>query len=505
MLVVVLLLAASAAPPAIAQDGATRAATTITAADVAARVGRLAHDSMRGRETPSVELDRAASYIAGEFARLGLTPAGDPGSFIQRYPLERTVPDTAGSYITMGEGARIRFGTDAIRWYGPYAPNGAGGPAVLLTGSLAAGVERLDLTGAVVVAAVPTDGAGQPAAGTRSLLRAILARNPAAVLLPTDAPDEAWAEFLRQGFRSSLSPAWGDGDEGTPVVLVRDRALVAVLGRAGVDLAVARRMAGAPNVRPLPGLRATVVAKRIAQDGTTAPNVAGLLPGSDPTLRDEVLVISAHMDHVGPGRCRAVGADSICNGADDNASGTTAVLELAEAFASLTPRPKRSVVFLTVSGEERGLWGSDYFARNPPVPVAQIVADLNLDMVGRNWKDTIVAIGRQHSDLGATLDRVQAAHPDLGMTAADDLWPDERFYFRSDHYNFARRGVPILFFFNGTHPDYHGPGDEPAKIDAEKEARVARLVFYLGLEIANARERPKWNPQSYRDIVNVLP
>jgi Zn-dependent M28 family amino/carboxypeptidase len=210
------------------------------------------------------------------------------------------------------------------------------------------------------------------------------------------------------------------------------------------------------------------------------------------------------MDHVGTsgrGRCRAQGGDTICNGADDDASGTVSVVELAEAFAQLNPRPRRSMIFLTVSGEERGLWGSDYFAGHPPVPVERIVADLNLDMVGRNWKDTISVIGREHSDLGATLARVNAAHPELRMTAVDDLWPAESFYFRSDHYHFARRGVPILFFFNGTHEDYHRPSDHPDKIDAEKQARLTRLVFYLGLEIANATERPKWNAESYRTIV----
>jgi Zn-dependent M28 family amino/carboxypeptidase len=159
------------------------------------------------------------------------------------------------------------------------------------------------------------------------------------------------------------------------------------------------------------------------------------------------------------------------------------------------------MIFLTVSGEEHGLWGSDYFAGHPPVPVERIVANLNLDMVGRNWKDTISVIGKEHSDLGATMERVNAAHPELGMTAVDDLWPSESFYTRSDHYNFARRGVPILFFFNGTHADYHRPSDHADKIDAEKQARLTQLIFYLGLEIANVTERPKWRPASYQRIV----
>jgi Zn-dependent M28 family amino/carboxypeptidase len=129
-----------------------------------------------------------------------------------------------------------------------------------------------------------------------------------------------------------------------------------------------------------------------------------------------------------------------------------------------------------------------------------MVANLNTDMIGRNWPDTIVAIGKEHSDLGQTLNRVNGDHPELRMTAIDDIWPEENFYFRSDHYNFARKGVPILFFFNGTHDDYHGRDDELERIDGDKAARIARLVFYLGADIGNAEKRPEWNPESYARI-----
>jgi Zn-dependent M28 family amino/carboxypeptidase len=270
-----------------------------------------------------------------------------------------------------------------------------------------------------------------------------------------------------------------------------------------VDLGAARQAVGAASVRRL-GITASVLSPGAEVDHLDAPNVAAMLRGGDPGLRDEVVVITAHMDHVGVtgrGRCRPVGVDSICNGADDNASGTASVLELAEAFAAASPRPRRSILFVAVSGEERGLWGSDYFAAHPPVPIRQMVAAFNLDMVGRNWTDTISAIGREHSDLGTTLARVEAAHPELGMRAVGDLWPNERFYFRSDHYHFARRGVPILFFFNGTHADYHRPSDHPEAIDAEKQARLTRLIYYLALEVANAPQRPAWVPASYEAIV----
>jgi Zn-dependent M28 family amino/carboxypeptidase len=222
-------------------------------------------------------------------------------------------------------------------------------------------------------------------------------------------------------------------------------------------------------------------------------------------LKKEYVLFTAHMDHIGtPGSgegCAARGADSICNGADDDGSGTVAVMELAQAFASAGERPKRSLVFMTVSGEERGLWGSAYFADHPTVPLTSIVADLNSDMVGRNAKDTLAVIGREHSNLGATLDSVAAVHRDLNIKPVGDLWPQEGLYFRSDHYNFAKKGVPILFFTTGLHPDYHQVTDSPDKIDAEKEARFARLLFYLGMAVANSPQRPRWNPQSYKQIV----
>lgn len=231
------------------------------------------------------------------------------------------------------------------------------------------------------------------------------------------------------------------------------------------------------------------------------PNVVGIVPGTDPALRDEYLAISAHFDHVGS-RCRGVSpADSICNGANDNGSGTTGLLELAEAFANPAARPRRSILFVAVSGEERGLWGSEYFARNPTVPIERIVANLNMDHLGRNWKDSIVVIGQEHSDLGATVHQVASANRDLGIGVLADQWPSERIYFRSDHYNFARNGVPILFFTNGFHPDYHAVTDTPDKVDAAVGARTTRLIFRTAYAIAERTERPHWNPESERAIV----
>jgi len=316
-----------------------RAASSITAADIRRDIAILAHDSMRGRDTPSPELEKVAGWIATEFRRFGLRPGGDHGTYVQRYPIPR---------------------------------------------------REIGTTRAVSV---------------------------------------------------------------------------------------------------------------------TAPNVIGILDGSDPRLRTEYVFLTAHMDHLGVASpanpaCRALGGDSICNGADDDASGTAAVLACARAFALLEPPPRRSLVFMATSGEEHGLRGSAYFTAHPTVPLSAVVADLHNDMLGRNWRDTIAAIGKEQSDLGTTLDGVAAAHPELHLTPIGDIWPAEGFYDRSDHYNFARRGVPILFFFNGTHADYHTVSDELSKIDAEKESRIVKLIFYLGLEIADATARPRWDPASYRRVVD---
>jgi len=224
-----------------------------------------------------------------------------------------------------------------------------------------------------------------------------------------------------------------------------------------------------------------------------APNVIGILPGSDPALRDTHVVFSAHVDHIGIGPKDARG-DSIYNGADDDASGTAAVIEIAEAFASLPVAPRRSVVFLAVSGEENGLFGSQAFVRSGPVRADAMIANINIDMIGRNSRDTLVVIGLHYSTLGSLAIETAHAFPELGLTVVDDLWPEERFFFRSDHFNFAQAGVPAVFFFSGVHEDYHRPSDEASRIDAEKTARIAQLAFRLGVALAERAEAPSWTP-----------
>jgi len=488
----VLLTSLGVMRTASAQD---RAAESITEDDVRRRVRIIAHDSMGGRATPSRGLDLTAQYVAAEFGRLGLDAAGDSGSYMQWYPLSHSRIDAARSSLTLTAGqvtVVAKATRDLVHLSGTPSNKSRRGNVLLLAALTEADAQTAPVEGRIVLLVAPTR-AGRPA---NRITQILAARRPAAIISVSGVDTTVLARQVAAQQRERISrdrtPSSG------PLTLsVHERALGGVLEAVGVSLA-AVRASETPVVRDL-AMRAALRVSEVAGGAVRAPNVAAIVRGTDPVLRDEYIVFSAHMDHVGINP--SAGADSIFNGADDDASGTAGVLELAEAFSDPGARPKRSMIFLTVSGEERGLWGSEHFAQNAPVPMGQIVANINMDMIGRNWRDTIAVIGREHSDLGKTLARVNAGHPELGMTAIDDIWPQENFYFRSDHYNFAKRGVPVLFFFNGTHEDYHRPGDSPEKLDAEKEARLLRLIYYLGLEIGNAAERPRWNEESYRKIV----
>ena len=223
------------------------------------------------------------------------------------------------------------------------------------------------------------------------------------------------------------------------------------------------------------------------------PNVVGLLRGSDPVLRNEWVVFSAHFDHVS-GPADDTG-DAIYNGADDNASGTAAVMEIAQAFASLTTPPRRSLAFILVSGEEKGLLGASHFARGASLPAEAQVADINADMVSRNWPDSIFVFGGEYSTLGSTVDAVLQEHPELNITPMASRWPQIPLFRMSDHFAFVQEGTPGIFFFSGIHDDLHRPSDEMDKVDCDKAARVARLMFYLGYQVAQADGPPAWTEE----------
>jgi len=464
---------------------------------------------MLGRDTPSEGLDMTAAWIAAEFERYGLQPGGDDGTYLQRWPYRAYALDHDATTVTVEGGPALVLGEDLVHEGSP-VDGSASGELVLLAGSEfdRAALETLDLEGRVVLL-FP---------GSEEVERAArFFQGAEAVLRVVEMDDEAWNE-LATASRERTSRIYGDAPDfdGTPRFAIRRAAAEGLLEAAGAS---APDPTGPLTQTAMPGLSVTVETAVRAVDDAMPPNVVGILPGSDPELRDEYVIFSAHMDHVGVNAARAredsvfdeTGAfvrlemDSIFNGADDDASGTIAVVEVAEAFAMLAEPPRRSMVFLAVSGEEKGLLGSRWYADHPTVPAEGIVANFNTDMIGRNWEDTVVVIGKEHSELGRIMNEVGAAHPELNMAPIDDRWPEQNFYRRSDHFNFARRGVPVLFFFTGVHEDYHQATDEIRDLMGEKASRIAKLVFYLSHDVGTMDEAPRWYDDSYDEYVSDAP
>jgi Peptidase family M28 len=481
-------------PPPTAVAAIDVAASTITPRRMYAHIDYLASDALRGRETPSLGLEAAATWVTESFRDIGLEPAGDDGSYTQRWPLKRAgfdLPKTA---------MRIEVGT----W---------------VTG-LRVGVDFF------VVPAVGMPSASSPLVYTGSGLRPRkgpgidITSRFAMMVLPGVRPDSAWRKTIQRAMQSavpagatglvmildpgfdesSLSQAGASLGAAAPIFLIgmkRDIAME-ILSHAGLS----------PDAAPGPGVptdqdfgRLTISLVR-SNEVDHPPNVVAVLRGSDPVLRDDYVVISSHMDHIGVGAPNAAG-DSIYNGADDNASGVAAMIGVAEALSGMEEKPARSILFLATSGEELGLLGSVWFTDHPTVPADRMVANINLDMIGRNSPDSIVAIGQEYSSLGGLAYRVAREHRELHLTIASDPWPEEQLFFRSDHFNFARVGVPAIFFTSGVHADYHRPSDELRWIDTDKTARVARLVLYLANEIANAPSPPSWTEKGIADMKTV--
>jgi hypothetical protein len=482
------------------------AAGTITPADVHDRIAFLASDALRGRNTPSPGLDSAAQWVADQMASFGLEPGGDDGWF-QRYPYPAVGLDTDGTRLQVAGGQTHTFGYGADYFARPGTTPGQA-VGLLYVGEFLPEEARV-ADQAVVVRLHGTAEEGRrgvrldrQARGTvYQTMSAASEAGAAAVIFvldPAIGPD-AIAD-LAVAEEVPARAYGGVQDEAVPpAFFLRHEAGSRLFRMAGLD-AEAIFADGPPDTPvPLAGVTAVAAAPRLVVDDATAPNVVGILRGSDPALSQTYVVLSAHMDHVGVGRPDASG-DSIYNGADDDASGTAVMVEVAQALASMPRPPRRSVLFVAVSGEEKGLLGSRWFADHPTVPLESMVADVNLDMVGRNAPDSIVVIGQEYSSLGPLVQRIAADRPELGLIVSEDLWPEERFFFRSDHFSFAAKEIPALFFFAGTHEDYHRPSDEVDTVDTDKAARVGRLVFYLTDAIAESESPPEWDPDGLATV-----
>jgi len=485
----------------------------------------LADDRLAGRGTGTPGYDSAARYVADQFAALGLDPAGTKG-YLQQVPLRRARAVEGSSLVLVGGSGRRALAP--YRDYVPIpnfvTPRAEVTAPLVFVGFGVTSPERgyddyrgLDPKGKIAVLLTGAPSSFPPAerahyAATRVKRENAVGRGAVGMLIVrTRDQTFPWDRLVRQSRGGDMR--WLDGT-GAPADVSP-----AIRGVAGLsDSAAAYLFEGAPHslseiltaaetgkppVFDLP-VRATIRTVSV-HDRLESPNVAGLLRGSDSSLREEVVVYSAHLDHLGIGE--PVQGDSIYNGALDNASGIAGLLEVARTFAALPTAPRRSVLFLAVTGEEAGLLGSDYFAEHPTMPIERIVANVNLDGLALLYPlRDMIAFGADHSTLDSTVGRVAKR---LGVTLAPDPFPQEVFFVRSDQYSFVRRGVPSLFPFMGLHSDsgvdaaarfkewlatrYHTPQDDIGQpMNFESGARHAQLGFLVGLEIANANERPAW-------------
>lgn len=505
---------------------AARGGDTISAAQLQTYLSFIASDEMEGRDTPSRGLDTVAKFIALNLGRWGFKPYGDDGTFFQKIALRREALDPSKSIAEIN-GQKFSIGEDFI-------PNAVGAS---LTGPLVfAGngwviksktwdpYQGVDVKDKIIV--VVGSGQGFPRGVTRADLAGRQGEDwssPTAyaqqhgakgVLVIADTQGMQNWDQLRQRI---AQPARAFVEKftvqnptaGTPSILISSRMAAALFAGEKFDAAtLVSRTEGSDQVPAfdLSPVKTVTVAVTVKSEHPTTQNVVAVWEGSDPLLKNEYVAVGAHYDHVGI--CAPGTADPICNGADDDGSGTTALLGMAEALSHVKQRPKRSVLFVWHCGEEKGLWGSRYFTDYPTVPLDKIVTQLNIDMIGRSKKaddtnprdkdltgpDSIYVIGStmMSTELGALSQQVNKSFLNLTYDVKyDDPNDTNRFFFRSDHFNYARKGIPIIFFFDGVHEDYHRPGDEPQKIDYDKMEKVARTIYMLLWEVAGLKERPK--------------
>jgi Zn-dependent M28 family amino/carboxypeptidase len=515
---------AACAPREDASQPATVPAEALAAVDTASlmrHVRDLAHDSMLGRAPGSVGEDRTVAYLEGQFRALGLSPGNTDGSYIQAVPLVAMTADPAMTLTISGSGApkRLRYREGFVAWTRHVVPSVSVSNAPLVF--VGYGVEAPefswddfkgeDMAGKVLVMLVndpPLSDSSQFGGKAMTYYgrwtykyEQGMKHKAAGVLLIHETGPAGYPWPVVQGMGGEkFDLATADSNRTRAPMegwLHLDQAR-AILAAAGQDFDSLKARAATREFRPVPlGVNGSITIRNAIRS-VASRNVLARLEGSDSAGRDEHIVYTAHWDHFGVGE--PVNGDSIYNGADDKASGTAALLEVARALAELPVAPRRSVLFLHVSGEEHGLLGSQWFSDNSTVPLDRIVANVNVDMIARNSPDSIVVIGKNYSSLGDVVDAAGAGHPELGLVVSDDLWPAERFFYRSDHYHFARKEIPALFFFAGVHADYHEPSDTADLIDADKAARVARLIFYTVQDIANSDERPVWDPDGLAEV-----
>ena len=515
---VILMLGAACAAPARTAPAPVTAPPppplgAVTTEELRRDLYAFADDSMRGRETATDDATRAMRFLVQRLEQLGLEPAGD-SQFVQRVPLQKEVfgPGTRLEVEEKGSTRPLRIGTDVVPLLnlGPGIPPTkriAEGEIVFAGyGLTLANPKRDDLAGLSLQGKVVVVVNGAPAgvdsakrtelesqAAISQRIGQILPQRPAAIIVlltgkSTELLEQAGPAIERVVKLRSNAPDVPESDRQIPLIMLGAPAVGSPLLPTGWP--------ADDKAQALSGRRFTA---RIEQVKTlvTGYNVAAVVRGSDPTLRSTYVAFGAHYDHIGI--VRGTGTDSIANGADDDGSGSMALLAVARVMQQAPVKPRRSVLLVWHVGEEQGLLGSSWFTDHPTVPIDSIVAQINADMIGRNADSLLYVVGPlsapngQSKRLGAIVDSVNASlTPPFAINREwDDANHPEHIYERSDHYNYAKKGIPIVFLTAGLHDDYHKASDEPGKINFAKMARVTRLMVELGRAVANAPGRPR--------------
>ena len=514
---------------ALAALSAPAAAETWQPEEAAMRghVGFLASDEMKGREAGTPEYDIAARYVAAQFETMGLKPAGAKDSYLQPVPLVTFRAADQGSVVFVRGSTQttLEFGKDYLPGASPLAATlTKDAPLVFVGfGVVAPQFKRNDYAGLDVKGKIVVMLAGAPASlpteerahyGNATSKRELAAARGAIGIIAVDTPTrEKVSNFARRARNwRYLGATWAHSD-GTPdyaggsapglasLSLAGAAKLFAGLpGGADAVFAASESKLGNPQRMVLPMTARIAIKTEINR--VMSSNVAGLLEGSDPVLKDQIVVLSGHLDHTGI--CPEVKGDTICNGAMDNAMGIASMIEVAHGFKHLKARPKRSILFLAVTAEEKGLVGADYYANNPTFPKANLVGNVNLDMpiVTYDFKD-VIAFGAERSSIGPAVARAGAT---LGIALVPDPQPEEGLFTRSDHYRFVQQGIPAVFLktgpggagalatevFRKTH--YHQPSDDmKLPFNWGAATRFVGLNLAIARDLADAAERPRWN------------
>jgi Zn-dependent M28 family amino/carboxypeptidase len=522
--VVALGLVAGSSLPAFAQRSKSNA-ELITAAQLRDYLTFVASDEMEGRNTPSRGLDTTALFISTLLKRWGAKPAGDDGTFFQKIVLRRDSPDVAQTKLQLGEQA-FAYGEDYVSGGGEAAltaPLVYVGDGWMVKSKDIDAYKGIDAKGKIVVVNY-SNGFSPPrglrrndltgAAGTDWANPRTYARMKGAVGIVFVFPPSMQADWDRLRLRDPQG-RWSPekfrvpGEPDLPAFTVSPKVTAALFqGEKSNTDAIDKAMADSTSLAAFDlsaGKKATLTAVTKIER-TNTQNVTAIFEGSDPALKNEYVAVGAHYDHIGMAT-RPVNGDTIYNGADDDGSGTTALIAMAEALGHAKKRPKRSTLFVWHCGEEKGLWGSRYFNMLPTVPTKQIITQLNIDMIGRSrvssdtkaadrqlsGPDEVYVIGSKmmSSELGALSEQVNKGYLKLNFNYKyDDPKDPNRFFFRSDHFNYAQKGIPIIFYFDGVHEDYHGLGDEVQKIDFNKMERIARTVYETLWAVSDLKTRP---------------